>query len=101
MTNNKAMFSEHQSLYFAHWLTLKGRSDKQISRAMASARVDMNPHQIEAAIFASSSFALAGTLESMILRLEKKQLSDEEILADLEEADDWQRILVLTPRVKR
>jgi len=56
------MFSEYQSLYFAHWLTLKGRSDMQISRAMASARVDMNPHQIEAAIFALKSPIAKGVL---------------------------------------
>ncbi len=62
VTNNKVMFSDHQSLYFAHWLTLKGRSDNQISRAMASARVDMNPHQIEAAIFALKSPIAKGVL---------------------------------------
>ncbi len=56
------MFSEHQSLYFAHWLTLRGQSDNQISRTMASARVDMNPHQVEAAIFALKSPVAKGVL---------------------------------------
>ena len=56
------VFSEHQSLYFAHWLTLAGRSDKQVSRTMASARVDMNPHQVEAACFALKSPLAKGVL---------------------------------------
>ncbi len=56
------MFSEHQSLYFAHWLTLAGRTDNQVSRTMASARVDMNPHQVEAACFALKSPLAKGVL---------------------------------------
>ncbi len=56
------MFSEHQSLYFAHWLTLAGRSDKQVTRTMASARLDMNPHQVEAACFALKSPLAKGVL---------------------------------------
>lgn len=56
------MFSEHQSLYFAHWLTRLGRTDSQVSRAAASARVDMNPHQVEAACFALQSPLKKGVL---------------------------------------
>lgn len=56
------MFTHYQSLYFAHWLTLTGRIESQISRAIASARVDMNPHQVEAACFALKSPLARGVL---------------------------------------
>lgn len=56
------MFTHYQSLYFAHWLTLSGRIESQISRAIASARVDMNPHQVEAACFALKSPLARGVL---------------------------------------
>ena len=46
------MFTPHQSAYFAHWLTQTGKVENQVSRVMASARVDMNPHQVDAACFA-------------------------------------------------
>ena len=56
------MFTPHQSAYFAHWLTQSGRIENQISRTMASARVDMNPHQVEAACFALKSPLAKGVL---------------------------------------
>ena len=40
-------------------------------------------------ILASSSFAVADTLKGMILRLQEKQALTEDVLGDLEEADDW------------
>lgn len=56
------MFTPHQSQYFAHWLTQSGRIENQVSRTMASARVDMNPHQVEAACFALKSPLAKGVL---------------------------------------
>jgi len=56
------VFTHYQSLYFAEWLTLAGRADNQVSKAMASARVDMNPHQVEAACFALKSPLAKGVL---------------------------------------
>lgn len=56
------MFSEYQSLYFAHWLTLAGRSQREISIKMGAAKVDMNPHQIDAALFALKSPVEKGVL---------------------------------------
>ncbi len=38
---------------------------------------------------ASSSYAIVGTLERMIQRLEDKKLLDDAVLGDLEESDDW------------
>lgn len=56
------MFAPQQSAYFAHWLTQSGKIENQVSRAMASARVDMNPHQVEAACFALKSPLAKGVL---------------------------------------
>ena len=56
------MFTPHQSAYFAHWLTQSGKIENQVSRTMASARVDMNPHQVEAACFALKSPLAKGVL---------------------------------------
>ena len=45
------------SKYFAHSLTLKRASGdiKSLSRSIANARVDLNPHQVHAALFALKS----------------------------------------------
>jgi len=56
------VFTQYQSLYFAHALTLAGHSEQQISRTAASARIEMNPHQIEAACFALKSPLRKGVL---------------------------------------
>jgi SNF2 family DNA or RNA helicase len=56
------MFTPHQSAYFAYWLTQTGKIKDQVSRVMASARVDMNPHQVEAACFALKSPLEKGVL---------------------------------------
>ena len=49
------LYSAHQCAYLAHWLTTSGRADSTLPRTLASARVDMNPHQVEAALFALRS----------------------------------------------
>ncbi|WP_222863141.1 hypothetical protein [Marinomonas sp. IMCC 4694] len=56
------MFTPHQSAYFAHWLTQSGKVENQVSKVIASARVDMNPHQIDAARFALKSPLERGVL---------------------------------------
>ena len=50
-------YSAHQSAYFAHQLTLRAASDSMDSMAGAllDAQVDLNPHQIDAALFATSN----------------------------------------------
>lgn len=56
------IYSQHQSSFFAHWLTQTGKVENQVSRVMASARVDMNPHQVAAACFALKSPLEKGVL---------------------------------------
>lgn len=47
----------YQRQYLAHALTLKGAagSIETLSRSIANARVDLNPHQVDAALFALRS----------------------------------------------
>ncbi len=49
------MYSPQQSNYFAHWLSLEGSYEESLTKTIASAKVDMNPHQIQAALFALRS----------------------------------------------
>jgi superfamily II DNA/RNA helicase len=48
------MFTAYHAKYFAHELTLRHASDgvDRLSQALFDASVDLNPHQIEAALFA-------------------------------------------------
>ena len=89
------MFTPHQSTYFAHWLTQSGKIENQISRAMASARVDMNPHQIDAACF-----ALKSPLEKGVLLADEVGLG-KTIEASLVMAQKWaegkRNILLVVP----
>lgn len=50
--------------YWAHLLTLKGSSGtvESLSRSIANSRVDLNPHQVEAALFALRSPLSRGVL---------------------------------------
>jgi ERCC4-related helicase len=52
------------SKYWAHLLTLKGSSGslENLSRSIANSRVDLNPHQVEAALFALRSPLSRGVL---------------------------------------
>lgn len=51
------MITQYQAKYFSHQLTLRRASDdsEKLSSALFDAQVDLNPHQIEAALFAFQS----------------------------------------------
>ena len=51
------MFSPYHSLYWATALTLRGSSDdlSRLSQSISTARVDLNPHQVDAALSALRS----------------------------------------------
>lgn len=50
-------YSPHQLAYFAHKLTLRGATDSmdRMASALLDAQVELNPHQIDAALFATSN----------------------------------------------
>jgi len=58
------LYTPYQAKYWAHALTLKGSSGSMdaLSRSIANARVDLNPHQVDAALFAVRSPLSKGVL---------------------------------------
>ena len=48
-------FTHHQSTFFAHRITLEGAGDDALAQSLSTARVDMNPHQVDAALFVFKS----------------------------------------------
>jgi superfamily II DNA or RNA helicase len=51
----KPKFSPHQAKLFAHLLTRQGLDGGTVAQSLAAARVDLNPHQVDAALFAMRS----------------------------------------------
>jgi SNF2 family DNA or RNA helicase len=47
-----ASFTPYHSQFFAHRVTLEGVSDDSFAKSLSTARVEMNPHQVDAALFA-------------------------------------------------
>ena len=47
--------THYHSQYLAHRITLEGVSDDAFAKSLSTARVDMNPHQVDAALFALQS----------------------------------------------
>lgn len=52
----------HHSAVIAHRLTLEGAGEDALAQSLATARVDMNPHQVDAALFALASPLSKGAL---------------------------------------
>ena len=56
------VFTQLHAHYHAHKLTLAGTDDEAFTRSLTSARVEMNPHQVDAALFALKSPLSKGVL---------------------------------------
>lgn len=58
------IFTDYHSQFWAHPLTLKSASDsiENLSRSISNAKVDLNPHQVDAALFAFRSPLTKGVL---------------------------------------
>ena len=92
-----AIYSPHQLAYFAHQLTRRAAADSmdRMAGALLDAQVDLNPHQIDAALFATSNPMSKGCILADEVGLGKT------IEAGLLIAQRWaerkRRILVITP----
>jgi len=90
-------YSDHQLAYFAHQLTRRAASNSmdRMAGALLDAQVDLNPHQIDAALFATSNPLSKGAILADEVGLGKT------IEAGLLIAQRWaerkRRILVITP----
>ncbi len=84
-----------QSTFFAHKITLEGLGDEALAQSLSTARVDMNPHQVDAALFALSSPLSKGVILADEVGLGKT------IEAGLVIAQRWaerkRRILLIVP----
>ncbi len=90
-------YSQQQLAYFAHKLTLRGPADSmdRMAGALLDAQVDLNPHQIDAALFATSNPLSKGAILADEVGLGKT------IEAGLLIAQRWaerkRRLLIITP----
>jgi adenine-specific DNA-methyltransferase len=95
------MKTAYHSAYWAHALTLQGPPGtmENLSRSMANARVDLNPHQVDAALFAVRSPFTKGVLLADEVGLGKT------IEAGIVIAQRWaerrRRILLILPATLR
>ena len=93
------MYSDQQRSYLAHWLTLSGKAEDSLTQTIASARVDMNPHQVEAAMF-----ALASPLSNGVILADEVGLG-KTIEASLILAQKWaerrRKLLLIAPATLR
>lgn len=92
-------YTEHQAAYLAHALTIDGSAEDNLSKSLASSKVDMNPHQIEAALFALRSPLSQGVLLADEVGLGKT------IEASLIIAQKWaerqRKIILIVPAMLR
>ncbi|WP_369051355.1 SNF2-related protein [Burkholderia gladioli] len=90
-----AHYSPQQGTFFAHRITLEGTGEDALAQSLSTARVDMNPHQVDAALFALASPLTKGVLLADEVGLGKT------IEASLVIAQRWaerkRRILLVVP----
>lgn len=88
-------FTPYHSQYFAHRITVAGVKDDAFAKSLSTARVDMNPHQVDAALFALESPLSRGVILADEVGLGKT------IEAGLVIAQRWaerrRRILLVVP----
>ena len=95
------MGTAYHSQYWAHALSLRGSGGniESLSRSIASARVDLNPHQIDAALFALRSPLSSGAIFADEVGLGKT------IEAGIVLAQRWaerrRKILIVVPAMLR
>lgn len=93
------MHTRYQCGYLAHWLSIDGVAEEALTQTIASAKVDMNPHQVDAALF-----ALASPLSNGVILADEVGLG-KTIEASLVLAQKWaehkRRLLLIVPATLR
>lgn len=91
----------YQSQYWAHLLTLKGAggSIENLTRSISNARVDLNPHQVDAALFALRSPLSKGAILADEVGLGKT--IEAGIVLSQRWAERKRRILLIVPATLR
>jgi len=93
------MYTGYQRAYLAYSLTLAQAEEQKLTRTIAAAKVDMNPHQVDAALFALHSPLSKGVLLADEVGLGKT------IEASLVLAQKWaerrRKLLLIVPATLR
>jgi ERCC4-related helicase len=91
------MITDYQAKYFAHELTRRHPPDsaERLASAVAGAQVDLNPHQVDAALFAFSSPLSKGALLADEVGLGKT--IEAGLVISQRWAENKRRILIITP----
>ena len=91
------MSTPHQARFFAHALTLRRPSDDvgKFAATLADARVDLNPHQVDASLFAFRSPLSNGAILADEVGLGKT--IEAGILLSQKWAERGRRLLVIVP----
>jgi superfamily II DNA or RNA helicase len=88
-------YTHYHSKYLAHRITLEGFGEDAFTKSLSTARVDMNPHQVDAALFALASPLSRGAILADEVGLGKT------IEASLVIAQRWaerrRRVLLIAP----
>src|SRR5208283_5455646 len=92
-----AQLTDYQAKYFAYELTKRCASDsvEKLAGALSDAQVDLNPHQIEAALFAFRSPLSKGAILADEVGLGKT--IEAGILLSQKWAERKRRLLVISP----
>ncbi len=89
------LYTPYHSKYLANRITLSGLGDEAFAKSLSTARVDMNPHQVDAALFALQSPLSKGVILGDEVGLGKT------IEASLVIAQKWaerkRRVLLIVP----
>lgn len=95
------MATVYHSQYWAHALTLRGSGGNivALSRSIANARVDLNPHQVDAALFALRSPFTNGVILADEVGLGKT--IEAGIVLSQKWAERHRRILIVVPAMLR
>lgn len=99
MSYNSCMYSPQQSTYFAHWLSLQGHYEDSLTQTIASAKVDMNPHQVQAALFTLRSPLSKGVILADEVGLGKT--IEASLVLEQRWAKQKRRLLLIVPATLR
>ena len=94
------MYTRYQSGYLAHALSLEGVAEDALTQTIAGAKVDMNPHQVDAALFALASPLSYGVILADEVGL-GKTIEAGIIWTELRAREDMRRLLIVCPAVLR
>ena len=92
-------YTTHQTVYLAHALTIDGSAEDSVSKSLASAKVDMNPHQVEAALFALRSPLSQGVLLADEVGLGKT--IEASLIIAQKRAERHRKIILIVPAMLR